>query len=156
MTTVGAAPETKRILVIDDQPEVCGLVKKVLERSPQYQVFTAHTGEDGLAVLDKQPIDLIIVDKNLPRMHGGEVIVHARKKLPQVAVILITAFPEPFSLPPERLDGYLAKPFKSLKTIEESVASALESSEAARRRTQLRDRLSQVVAELTPGAKKRI
>ena len=145
----------KRILVIDDAPEVCSLVKKVLDRAG-YAVITAGTGEEGLELLAKDPVDLIIVDKNLPRMHGGEVIVHARKKLPQVAVILITAFPEPFSLPPERLDGYLAKPFKSLKTIEEAVAQALESSDAARRRTALRDRLNQVVAELKPGPKKRI
>lgn len=146
---------TKRILVIDDQPEVCSLVQKVLQRAG-YEVVTAGSGEDGLALLEHQPIDLIIVDKNLPRMHGGEVIVHARRKLPQIAVILITAFPEPFSLPPERLDGYLAKPFKSLKTIEDAVTAALESSDAARRRFELRDRLNAVVAELKPGPKKRI
>jgi len=145
----------KRILVVDDQPEVCSLVRKVLERL-SYEVLTAFTGEDALEVMKKEQIDLLIVDKNLPRMHGGEVIIHARKLQPNVAVILITAFPEPFSLPPERLDGYLAKPFKSLKTIEEAVAAALESSEAARRRFELRDRLNQVVAELKPGAKKRL
>lgn len=148
-------PSKKRILVVDDQPEVCSLVQKVLERG-NYEVLTAWSGEDAVEVLRKQPVDLIIVDKNLPRMHGGEVIVQARKLQPNIAVILITAFPEPFSLPPERLDGYLAKPFKSLKTIEEAVASALESSEAARRRFELRDRLNQVVATLQPGAKKRI
>ena len=145
----------KRILIVDDQPEVCSLVQKVLERAG-YEVLTAWTGEDALELMKQQPVDLLIVDKNLPRMHGGEVIVHARKLLPQVAVILITAFPEPFSLPPERLDGYLAKPFKSLKAIEEAVAQAIENGEAARRRFELRDRLNQVVAELKPGTKKRI
>lgn len=149
------ASAKRRILVVDDQPEVCSLVQKVLQRG-NYEVLTAWSGEDAVALLRKQPVDLIIVDKNLPRMHGGEVIVQARKLQPNIAVILITAFPEPFSLPPERLDGYLAKPFKSLKTIEEAVAAALESSEAARRRFELRDRLNQVVATLQPGAKKRI
>ena len=146
----------KRILVVDDQPEVCSLVQKVLQQRSGYEVLTAWSGEEAVELLRKQPVDLIIVDKNLPRMHGGEVIVQARKLQPNIAVILITAFPEPFSLPPERLDGYLAKPFKSLKTIEEAVASALESSEATRRRFELRDRLNQVVATLQPGAKKRI
>jgi CheY-like chemotaxis protein len=145
----------RRILVIDDEPEVCSLLRKVLERGG-YQVQTSGTGEEGLELLAKEPVDLIIVDKNLPRMHGGEVIVQARKKQPEVAVILITAFPEPFSLPPERLDGYLAKPFKSLKAIEEAVAQAIESSEAAHRRHVLRDKLNQVVSELTPGAKRRV
>jgi CheY-like chemotaxis protein len=145
----------KRILIVDDQPEVCSLVQKVLQRV-NYEVLTAWTGEDAVELMKKEPIDLLIVDKNLPRMHGGEVIIHARKLQPNIAVILITAFPEPFSLPPERLDGYLAKPFKNLKAIEEAVVSALESSEAARRRFELRDRLNQVVAELKPGAKKRV
>ncbi len=145
----------KRILIVDDQPEVCSLVRKVLERL-SYEVLTAFSGEEAVDLMKNETVDLLIVDKNLPRMHGGEVIVHARKLQPNVAVILITAFPEPFSLPPERLDGYLAKPFKSLKTIEEAVSAALESSEAARRRFELRDRLNQVVAELKPGAKKRL
>jgi CheY-like chemotaxis protein len=147
--------EARRILVVDDAPEVLDLLKKVLGRAG-YEVETAGTGEEGLELLQKQPVDLIIVDKNLPRMHGGEVITQARRILPQVAVILITAFPEPFSLPPERLDGYLAKPFKSLKAIEEAVTAALESSTAAKRRWELRDRLNQVVAELRPGTKKRL
>lgn len=120
-----------------------------------YLVDSAGSGEEALERLKTQSVDVVIVDKNLPRMHGGEVITQARRLLPDVAVILITAFPEPFSLPPERLDGYLAKPFKSLKAIEEAVATALESSVSAKRRWELRDRLNQVVAELTPGAKKR-
>jgi CheY-like chemotaxis protein len=148
-----AAPS--KILVIDDQVEVCELLRKVLARSG-HQVVTAGSGEEGLELLENDPVDLLIVDKNLPRMHGGEVIVRARKLLPQIAVILITAFPEPFSLPPERLDGYLAKPFKSLKSIEEAVGAALEASSAARRRLELRGRLSQAVADLAPRAKKRI
>jgi CheY-like chemotaxis protein len=146
--------EPRRVLVVDDQVEVCELVKKVLMRAG-YLVDSAGTGEEALEMLAEQPVDVVIVDKNLPRMHGGEVITQARRLLPDLAVILITAFPEPFALPPERLDGYLAKPFKSLKAIEEAVAAALESSLAAKRRWELRDRLNQVVADLRPGAKKR-
>ncbi len=144
----------KRVLVIDDDVEINELVAKVLVRAG-YEVRTAATGEDGLVVLDTFTADLIIVDKNLPRMHGGEVIVEARRRFPSLAVILITAFPEPFALGPERLNGYLAKPFKSLKAIEEAVLAALDSAEELRRREELKVRLSQVVAELTPGAKKR-
>ena len=144
----------KRVLVIDDEPQIIELLSKVLVRAG-YQVRTAATGEDGLALLEQFPADLLIVDKNLPRMHGGEVIVQARRRDPFLAVILITAFPEPFALGPERLNGYLGKPFKSLKAIEDAVVAALDSAEELRRRDELKSRLSQVVAELTPGAKKR-
>lgn len=144
----------KRILVIDDDLEINELVGKVLIRAG-YQVKTATNGEDGLALLGEFQPDLMIVDKNLPRMHGAEVIREARKRMPFVSVILITAFPEPFSLGPERLNGYLGKPFKSLKAIEDAVTQALDSADDIRRREELKTRLSQVVAELTPGAKKR-
>lgn len=144
----------KRILVIDDDLEINELVGKVLVRAG-YQVKTATNGEDGLALLNEFPADLMIVDKNLPRMHGAEVIREARIRMPFVAIILITAFPEPFSLGQERLNGYLGKPFKSLKAIEEAVAQALDSADEIRRREELKTRLSQVVADLTPGAKKR-
>jgi CheY-like chemotaxis protein len=144
----------KRVLVIDDDVEVHELIGRVLLRAG-YQVRTAASGEEGLDVLDNFPADLLVVDKNLPGMHGGEVIFQARRRFPVMAVILITAFPEPFSLGPERLNGYLAKPFKSLKAIEEAVAAAIEGAEGLRQRAELKSRLSQVMAELTPGLKKR-
>ena len=144
----------KRVLVIDDDVEINELVGKVLVRAG-YQVKTAANGEEGLALLTEFPADLIIVDKNRPRMHGAEVIREARRRFPFIAVILITAFPEPFALGQERLNGYLGKPFKSLKAIEDAVIQALESAEEIKLRDELKSRLSQVMADLAPGAKKR-
>ena len=143
----------RRVLVIDDQPEVCARLQKVLQRSG-YWVSTAWTGEDGLELLQKESVDLIIVDKNLPRMHGGEVILNARKLRPQLAVILMSASPEPFSIPPERFHGYLAKPFKSLKAVEEAVKQALEAADAAR--LGFGERFNQVFDGLVATAKKRL
>jgi len=143
-----------KILVIDDDVEINDLMAKVLVRAG-HEVRTATTGEAALGLLDSFPADVVIVDKNLSQMHGGEVVVQVRLRLPFAAVILITTFHEPFALGPERLDGYLSKPFKSLKVIEEAVGAALESAAQLRRREELKVRLSQVVAELTPGQKKR-
>lgn len=143
-----------RVLVIDDDVQINELLGKVLVRAG-YQVQTAQTGEAGLAMLADFPADLIIVDKNLPRMHGAEVIREARRRFPFVAVILITAFPEPFSLGPEKFNGYLGKPFKNLQVIEDAAQQALDAAHEVRQRDELKHRLSQVVAELTPGVKKR-
>ena len=144
----------RRVLVIDDDVQINELVAKVLVRAG-YEVQTAETGEDGLAMLATFPADLIIVDKTLPRMHGAEMIREARRRMPFVAVVMITAFPEPFALGPERLNGYLGKPFKTLKAIEDAASQAIDSANEIRQREELKSRLSQVVAELTPGAKKR-
>ena len=142
-----------KILVIDDEPEVLELVAKVLVRAG-HEVDLAPDGEQGLERLPVFVPDLLIVDKMLPQMHGGEVIARARAQRPDLAVIMITAFPEPLALGPERLDAYLPKPFKTLGAIEEAVRSALESAAAARKRNELKERLSQVMAELAPMRKK--
>lgn len=144
-----------KVLVIDDDQAICDLLAKVLSRRG-YEVKTAVTGETGLAAIETFEPELLIVDKMLPEMHGSEVISQARAKRPFLGVILITAFPEPFSLGPDRLDAYLAKPFKNLRLIEETVQKALESAGEARRRDELKSKLAQVVADLTPGAKRRV
>jgi CheY-like chemotaxis protein len=144
-----------KILVIDDDQAICDLLSKVLVRRG-YEVRAALDGETGLEQLDAFDPELLIVDKMLPEMHGSEVISVARQKRPFLGVILITAFPEPFSLGPDRLDAYLAKPFKNLRLIEETVQKALESAAEAKRREELKSKLAQVVADLTPGAKRRV
>ena len=142
-----------RILVIDDDPQIGELLGRVLTRA-RHEVRVSLSGEEGLAQLDTFDPDLLVVDKMLPQMHGAEVISQARARRPFLGVVLITAYPEPFSLGHERLDAYLAKPFKNLKLIEETVEKALESAADARRRDELKSRLAQVVAELTPGSKR--
>ncbi len=143
------------VVVVDDEPGVRELVAKVVARLG-HRVRTADSGERGLELLAEAHADLLIIDKNMPHMHGAEAIAIAREKFPSLTVILMTAYPEPFALPPQRLEGYLAKPFKNLQVIEDAVASAFESADAARRRDELRQRLTQVVSELSPVSKKRV
>lgn len=110
---------------------------------------TASSGEEGLQILDKQgPVDLLIVDKNLPRMHGLEFVRRARTKLPRVPVIVITAAPEAMTGISERIEGYLAKPFRSLDALREAVAQAFERNRVAREREDLQRKLNEVVAQL--------
>lgn len=142
-----------RVLVIDDEPEVRELIGKVLVRAG-HEVELAADGEAGLARLTAFEPDVLIVDKMLPQMHGAEVIARARRLRPELAVVMISAFPEPFSLGSDRLDAYLPKPFKSLQGIADTVKNALESAAQARKRTDLKERLSQVMAELAPIRKK--
>lgn len=140
--------EKKIVLAVDDEPAVTLLISRVLSRAG-YEVRTAASGEEGLEVLGaKGPVDLIIVDKNLPRMHGFDFAKAARTKLPHVPVIMITAAPEALGANQERIDGYLAKPFKSLDALRDAVAAAFERSRGAREREELQRRLSEVMAQL--------
>ena len=137
----------KRVLAVDDEPAVTLLITRVLQRAG-YDVRTASSGEDALAAIQEQAPDLLIVDKNLPRMHGMELVKAARIRLPNLPVIIITAAPEPFMPNQERIDGYLAKPFRSLDALRDAVAEAFERSRAAREREDLQRKLTEVVAQL--------
>ena len=145
---------SSRVVVIDDEAEVCELIGKVLIRAG-YEVLIAHTGEAGLERLEKNEIHCLVVDKLLPQMGGLEVVSAARRRWPSVAIVLVTAHPEPFNLDAERPEVVLAKPFKNLAAVEEAVREALETHAAARGPLTLKERVAAVVAEMTPGRRKR-
>lgn len=142
-----------RVLVVDDDVEICSLVARTLTRAG-YEVLTAQTGEAALSLLETGPVDCLVVDKLLPGMHGAEVIQAARARLPHLPVVLITAQPEPLSFGEDRPDVTVAKPFKSLPAIEEAVSQAIAIGREPSPVEVLKERLNQVV-ELTPLRRKR-
>ena len=68
----------EKILVIDDDHLLLRLVKRTLEQDG-YDVFTARTGEEGLALFEHMGADLVIVDILMPGMDGWEVCRRLRK-----------------------------------------------------------------------------
>lgn len=97
------------ILCIDDNVLVLEIRKAVLE-SKGYRVFTAEKGRIGLGIMDRQPIDVAIVDYEMPEMDGGMVVRELQRKQPGIAILLLTGFPG--KLPDWLLavvDGFIAK-----------------------------------------------
>ena len=141
------ATRRRRVLAVDDEPSVTLLVSRVLQRAG-FDVVTAGSGEEALEVARRTPPDLLIVDKNLPRMNGFELLKRVRTLYPSVPVIIITAAPEPFSAMNERVDGYLAKPFKSLDALRDAVHQAFERQRVAQERQDLQRKLDEVMAQL--------
>lgn len=148
-----------RVVIIDDEPEVCELIGKVLRREG-YDAHSALNGEAGLALIAAEPPVCLVVDKLLPTLGGLEVAAQVRQRWPSVAIVLVTAHPEPFTLDTERPDAVLAKPFKNLDVVVSTVREAIEAvaaQRAARGGTlnSLKERVAAVVAEITPGRRKR-
>ena len=79
------------LLVIDDDPEMCNLLEKVLVRE-DYHVQTACRGDDALKLLRQKEFDLIISDLKMPGLSGIELIRQAKAASPETPIILITAF----------------------------------------------------------------
>jgi two-component system, chemotaxis family, chemotaxis protein CheY len=70
-------PMTKRVLTIDDSKTIRDMLMLTLADAG-FEVLQAVDGQDGLDVLSKQPVDVVITDINMPRMDGYEVIRQMR------------------------------------------------------------------------------
>src|SRR5580700_8742982 len=79
------------ILVVDDEAEIREGLELLLD-SEGYQVFTAGTGEAGLARLEEQPFDLLLLDVSLPGCSGLDLLPEIRRRDPNLSVVLITAY----------------------------------------------------------------
>jgi CheY-like chemotaxis protein len=145
-----------RVVVVDDEREVCDLVGRVLQRAG-HEVVTAQTGDQGLALVAEGGVACLVVDKLMPGLGGLEVMAEVRRRWPTLPIVLMTGHPEPFQLGDARPQVVLAKPFANLQAIADAVASAVDAAGA---RTdgplsQLRDRMVAVVNEIAPVLKKR-
>lgn len=60
------------VLIIDDDPHLLAAYTVLLEE--EFQMYTATTGEAGLAHLQREPIDLLLLDLQLPTIDGLEVL----------------------------------------------------------------------------------
>ena len=112
-----------RILVIDDETGVTLFLRRLLERKG-YFVTCCELPESGIEAAKASAYDLVICDKNLPNLHGLEVIRQIRELQPDIPAILMTAYPELLKSQ-VRIQGYLAKPFDNLQQVLDAVDRAL-------------------------------
>lgn len=82
-----------RVLVVEDEPDIAGLIKHTLERGSGMDVEIAASGDAALATAGEQPPDLVILDLNLPVISGLEVCraLRARSETAHVPIIILTA-----------------------------------------------------------------
>ena len=79
----------KRILVVDDEPEVRQLMEHFLtERG--YEVRIAENGRLALAALDTFPADVVLLDMHMPEMDGLETLKRLAVRSPLLPVIMVT------------------------------------------------------------------
>ena len=82
-----------RVLVVEDESDIAGLVKHTLERSGDAVVEVASSGDQALKAASEQPPDLIILDLNLPVLGGLEVcrLLRTRPTTAKTPIIMLTA-----------------------------------------------------------------
>ena len=80
----------QRILVVDDEIEICNLLKDFLT-SKGYEVYTALDGQTAITKVKQERPHIVLLDIMMPGMDGIETLRAIKKVNPKVAVIMVTA-----------------------------------------------------------------
>jgi two-component system cell cycle response regulator DivK len=106
---------SKRILVVEDQPDNRRIVRDLLTRSG-YEIIEAMTGEEGVTLAETQLPDLILMDIQLPIIDGYEAArrIKANPELRHIPIIAVTSYAlsgDDVKAFAAGCDDYVAKPF---------------------------------------------
>ncbi|GEJ58670.1 sigma-54-dependent transcriptional regulator [Anaeromyxobacter diazotrophicus] len=130
-----------RVMVIDDLDSARQMVKRALSRS--YDVYDFASVAEALPAVDRAEFDCVITDLRMPEIDGLEGLRRFRQKLPDLPVVIVTAFATVETAVEAMKAGafdYLTKPFEP-EELELIVARAVEHTRLKRENAQLKSAL---------------
>lgn len=111
------ADKVRRVLCIEDEPEMIDLIRLILERKG-FEVSGAGGGEEGIQKIKRDIPDLVLLDLMMPFVDGWEVYQQMKsdETTRNIPVIVITAkaqsIDKVLGLHIAKVDDYIAKPFR--------------------------------------------
>jgi len=127
------------VLCVDDERNILVSLKRLF-RKDNYQIHLAESGAEGLEVLEKENIDLIISDMRMPNMDGAEFLSRAKKLNSKIPSILLTGFSDQEStiraINEGKISAYVSKPWED-NDIKLKVNSLLKISHLEREKERL-------------------
>ena len=143
-TAVAGGGERARILVVDDEAPVLESLRLALGR--EYDLKSARSGREALALLDDHEPELVLLDVMMPGTDGIAVLEQLKQRRPDLAVVMVTAVTAVKTVVEAMRRGafdYIAKPF-DLADLKLTIARALErralGAEVQRLRSELANR----------------
>ncbi len=129
--------KVRRIVCIEDEPEMINLIQLILERKG-FEVIGADGGKSGLDTVRAEKPDLILLDLMMPDMDGWEV--YQKLKADEVArdipVIVVTAkaqsIDKVLGLHIAKVDDYIPKPFSPQELLDSIQQVLMKKAETAR------------------------
>lgn len=121
-----------RILLVEDQAIVRNGLKMIIEQDAALSVVAeASNGVEALALLEQQPIDLVLLDIRMPEMNGIEATQHIRTRFPPLKILILTTFDDDeyaYQTLKDGANGFLVKssePQKLIASIHSVVAGGM-------------------------------
>lgn len=140
---------THRILIVDDEKNMCRSLEILLDAETNYKVSSVNNASDAIKLIEKEEIDLVITDLTMPGMNGMELLRYIKQNNPQTQVIMMTAYSSVQSAIEAIKIGaydYLLKPFSDDDFLL-SVKKALEISELKNENVTLTELLADIDKE---------
>lgn len=85
------AVEPFSLLLVNDEPNILSALRRLL-RAPGYRIHSAGSGAEGLALLERETVDLVISDMRMPEMNGAEFLDRVRSRWPDTVRVLLTGY----------------------------------------------------------------
>lgn len=121
----------RTILLVDDEPNILASLKRLF-RKDGHQILSANSGAEGLDVLSKHRVDIIISDQRMPGMTGVEFLRAAKVNYPDTIRIVLSGYTELQSVTDAINEGavyrFLTKPWEDVQ-LREQILKALEFKE---------------------------
>ncbi|MBU1172654.1 MAG: response regulator [Proteobacteria bacterium] len=86
-------PVRHSVLCVDDEINILNSLKRLL-RKENYTLLTASSGKEGLDILEKNDVHLVMSDQRMPEMSGTEFLAEIKEKYPDVIRIILTGYTE--------------------------------------------------------------
>jgi len=77
------------IMIVDDEPPVRELLTEALSREP-WEILCAGTAEEALAILEQEPVDVVLSDEKMPGLSGSEFLTIVRRQFPHTIRMILT------------------------------------------------------------------
>lgn len=138
------------LLLVDDEENILKSIRRAL-RTSNLEVLMATSGEQGLKLLEKHPVHLIISDMRMPHMTGAQFLSEAAKLYPEVPRILMTGYSDIDSTIQAINDGqisnYLPKPWND-SVLKSMVADSLQNTQLKKHNEYLTQQVIEKKAQL--------
>jgi len=117
--------ETKpiKVAVVDDEQDILDMIEKILKRSGGFSVEVFNNPLNALSRIDKS-YDVVLLDIMMPQMNGLDVLKELHEKMPELKIIMMTAYSTLDKVLKSHREGathYVMKPFFSMKALEEKI-----------------------------------
>ncbi len=144
-------PMPLKILVIEDDPAILSSYDAFLE-DLDFCVFTAKNGKEGIEIITKEKLDIVLTDMRMPVMDGLQVLDWVNENYSKLPIIVISGAGD-INIVVEALRlgawDYIIKPITNMSVLEHSINRALEKSRLIKENEEYQQHLEQLVEKRT-------